>query len=87
MIRLSERDESGCNHKDRINIFHLDYQQTALQNMQAWSIRRWFGGLFQYWLISSQKMKDTNCLPRWRLYGPVAECRFLHLPLSNCCGL
>ena len=48
MMRLSKRFENGCNHKDRINVIHFDYEETALQNMQTWNIRRWFGGFFLF---------------------------------------
>jgi len=26
MMRLSKRSENGCNHKDRINVIHFDYE-------------------------------------------------------------
>ena len=55
MMRLSERSENGCNHKGRVNVFHFDYEHTALRNVQAWNIRRWFGGYFNIGLLSVKK--------------------------------
>jgi hypothetical protein len=35
-MRWSERDENGFNHKDKINVLHFDYQQTALAKYARW---------------------------------------------------
>lgn len=55
MMRLSKRSENGCNHKDRINVIHFDYEQTALKNVQTWNVRRWFGGYFNIGSLSVKK--------------------------------
>ena len=67
MMRLSKRSDNGCNHKDRMNVIHFGYEQTALQNVQAWNIRCWLGGYFNIGLLSVKKWMIQIVFSRWRL--------------------
>jgi len=85
MMKLSKRSENGCNRKDRINVIHFDYEQTSLQNVQAWNFRCWFGGYLNICLLSIKKWMIQTVFRDDDSEYAVAVCHFLHLPLSSCC--